>query len=111
MVTADLSQPYWLFTDASSAAAGARLAQMSGSGVEQPIAFAGHRFTPSQIRWSTIGREAFAMMGPLKKFDDWLFGARTSVVSDHDPLTYLTASTQHRLNRRGGLWRGRVTTL
>lgn len=95
LCTPEPNQPYWLFTDASATAAGACLAQMRGDGVEKPIAFASHRFTPTQMRWSTIEREAFAIIWALKKFDYWLFGARINVVSDHNPLTYLTASTPH----------------
>ncbi|XP_077501465.1 uncharacterized protein LOC144112529 [Amblyomma americanum] len=93
--TPDLSKPYWLFTDASEIAAGACLAQMDDGGRERPIAFASHRFTPTQSRWSTIEREAFAVIWALKKFDYWVFGAEINVVSDHNPLSYLTACTPH----------------
>lgn len=93
--TPEPSQPYWLFTDASATAAGACLAQMSAEGEEKPIAFASHRFSPTQMRWSTIEREAFAIIWALKKFDYWLFGAIVNVVSDHNPLSYLTTSTPH----------------
>ncbi|XP_077485844.1 uncharacterized protein LOC144096891 [Amblyomma americanum] len=93
--TPDLSKPYWLFTDASQIAAGACLAQMDDGGRERPIAFASHRFTPTQSRWSTIEREAFAVIWALKKFDYWVFGAEINVVSDHNPLSYLTACTPH----------------
>ncbi|XP_070390817.1 uncharacterized protein [Dermacentor albipictus] len=75
MNTPEPHQPYWLFTDASATAAGACLAQMSADGEEKPIAFASHRFNPTQARWSTIEREAFAIVWALKKFDYWLFGA------------------------------------
>lgn len=93
--TPEPSQPYWLFTDASATAAGACLAQMSAEGEEKPVAFASHRFSPTQMRWSTIEREAFAIIWALKKFDYWLFGAIVNVVSDHNPLSYLTTSTPH----------------
>lgn len=93
MNTPDPHQSYWLFTDASATAAGACLAQMSADGKEKPIAFASHRFNPTQGRWATIEREAFAIIWALKKFDYWLFGAVVNVVSDHNPLFYLTTST------------------
>ncbi|XP_077553336.1 LOW QUALITY PROTEIN: uncharacterized protein LOC144168174 [Haemaphysalis longicornis] len=93
--TPDPHQPYWLFTDASEAVAGACLAQMGEAGREKPIAFASHRFTPTQTRWSTIEREAFAIIWELKKFDYWVFGAEVNVVSDHNPLSYLTTCTPH----------------
>ncbi|XP_077535201.1 uncharacterized protein LOC144147046 [Haemaphysalis longicornis] len=93
--TPDPNQPYWLFTDASEVGAGACLAQMGKEGREKPIAFASHRFTPTQTRWSTIEREAFAIIWALKKFDYWVFGAEVNVVSDHNPLSYLTTCTPH----------------
>nr|XP_050025119.1 uncharacterized protein LOC126519867 [Dermacentor andersoni] len=93
LATPDSSKPFWLFTDASAIAVGACLAQMTDNGTECPIAFASHRFTPTQMRWSTIEREAFGVIWGLKKFDTWVFGTKIFVVSDHNPLAYLTQST------------------
>lgn len=91
--TPDPGKPYWLFTDASAVAAGACLSQRAEDGTETPIAFASHKFSPTQTRWSTIEREAFAVIWGLGKFDFWLFGAQITVVSDHNPLAFLTQST------------------
>ncbi|KAM7299117.1 uncharacterized protein ISCGN_019684 [Ixodes scapularis] len=95
LYTPDPEKPYWLYTDASAIAVGACLAQMGEGGQEKPIAFASHRFTPTQTRWSTIEREAFGVIWGLKKFDVWLFGASVTVVSDHNPLSFLTLSVPH----------------
>lgn len=60
--TPEPSKPHMFFADASALAAGACLAQMGDDGKEKPIAFDSYRFTPTQTRWLTIEREAFAII-------------------------------------------------
>ncbi|GBL68120.1 Retrovirus-related Pol polyprotein from transposon 297 [Araneus ventricosus] len=93
--TPDISHPFWLYTDASATAIGACLAQHDDVGKELPIAFFSKKLTPTQMKWSTIEREAFCVLEALKKFHTWVFGGKIQVVSDHNPLTYLTNSTPH----------------
>ncbi|GFR33257.1 hypothetical protein TNCT_496361 [Trichonephila clavata] len=47
------------------------------------------------MNWSTIEQEAYAMLSALKKFDCWIFGSQIEVVSDHNPLTFLTKGLPH----------------
>lgn len=91
--TPDPRRPYWLFTDASDFTVGACLAQKSDDGKEVPISFASYKFSPTQARWATTEKEAFTVVWALRRFDNWLFGAEVRVVSDHNPLFYLTSST------------------
>ncbi|GBM11747.1 Retrovirus-related Pol polyprotein from transposon 297, partial [Araneus ventricosus] len=93
--TPDISRPFWLYTDASATAIGACLAQHDDVGKELPIAFFSKKLTPTQMKWSTIEREAFCVLEALKKFDTWIFGGKIQVVSDHNPLTYLTSNAPH----------------
>ncbi|GFR03754.1 retrovirus-related Pol polyprotein from transposon gypsy [Trichonephila clavata] len=93
--TPDLSRPFLLFTDASTTAIGACLAQHNEHMEEMPIAFFSKKLTLAQMKWSTIEREAFSVLEALRKFDTWIFGSQIQVISDHDPLTYLTNSASH----------------
>ncbi|GBO45566.1 Retrovirus-related Pol polyprotein from transposon 297 [Araneus ventricosus] len=93
--TPDISRPFWLYTDASATAIGACLAQHDDVVKELPTAFFSKKLTPTQMKWSTIEREAFCVLEALKKFDTWIFGGKIQVVSDHNPLTYLTSSAPH----------------
>ncbi|GBN25292.1 hypothetical protein AVEN_185259-1 [Araneus ventricosus] len=84
--TPDISHPFWFYTDASATAIGTCLAQHDDVGKELPIAFFSKKLTPTQMKWSTIEREAFCVLEALKKFDTWVFGglawARTVRVTD-----------------------------
>ncbi|GFX75484.1 retrovirus-related Pol polyprotein from transposon 17.6 [Trichonephila clavipes] len=93
LYTPDLSKPYQLYTDASVTAIGACLSQNDEKGKENPIAFFSKKLTKTQTRWATIEREAYAVIEALKRFDSWIFGAEIEVISDHNPLTYLTLTT------------------
>ncbi|GFU34529.1 transposon Ty3-I Gag-Pol polyprotein [Trichonephila clavipes] len=61
-------------------------------GMDTSIISPSKKLTLSQMKWSTIEREAFSVLEALRKFDTWIFGSQIQVVSDHDPLTYLTNS-------------------
>ncbi|GBN78877.1 Retrovirus-related Pol polyprotein from transposon 17.6 [Araneus ventricosus] len=95
LYTPQLDKPFQLNTDASATAIGACLAQTGDDGNDNPIAFFSKKLTPTQMRWATIEREAYAVLEALKKYDTWIFGARIQVISDHNPLTYLTQQTPY----------------
>jgi hypothetical protein len=84
-------------TDASGIAVAACLSQPEvetgevnekGTG-EKPIAFCSQKLNPTQARWSTIEREAYAVIYALQKFHHLIFGAPVIVYSDHNPLSYI----------------------
>lgn len=91
----DVKQPFSLFVDCCDYAVGAVLTQsrVSGTGIlykDYPIAFASSKLTSTQQRWATIEKEAYAALWGLQKFKFWLYGAKVTLYSDHNPLTYLT---------------------
>ena len=58
----DWNRPFNVFTDASSYCAAGTLSQTDDEGQEQPIAFYSRKFNDSQKSWSTIEKEAFAVL-------------------------------------------------
>ena len=84
--------PYALHTDASAKAIGAILTQTQG-GHERVIAYLSHQLSPTQSRWSTIEREAYAVVHALDHLRCYLWGAEFTVYTDHRPLTSFFRST------------------
>ncbi|GFU63473.1 retrovirus-related Pol polyprotein from transposon 17.6 [Trichonephila clavipes] len=64
----DIEKLYYLHTDASQTAVGCCLGQLDGEDNVHPIAFGSQKLNPSQQKWSTIEREAYAIIWALKKF-------------------------------------------
>ena len=85
-------KPFIIHTDASDFAVGACLSQIIDE-VDAPISFVSAKFTDVQQRWSTIEKEAYAIIFALKKFDYLVFGRQIHLFTDHNPLQYITACT------------------
>ena len=84
-------KPFVIRTDASDYAVGAVLAQ-TNEDQEFPIAFASAKLTGAQLNWSTIEKEAYAIIYALQKFDYLIFGREIHLYTDHNPLQYLAIS-------------------
>ena len=84
-----IGEPFVLHTDASGVAVGATLGQLDDEGVEQPLAFASQKLTGPQSAWSTIEREAYAIIWAINRCRETIFGAKITVVCDHNPLQYI----------------------
>ena len=82
-------EPVTVVVDASSVAVGACAMQADSEGHERPIAYLSQKLSLAQTKWSTIEREAFAVINALRKWHAILFGAHIVVYSDHNPLTYV----------------------
>jgi len=81
--------PCGILVDASLSAVGCCLIQWSNDGKEKPIAFASSKLTPTQMAWSTIEKEAYAVTYALRKYRNFVFAAKVVVFSYHNPLMYL----------------------
>jgi transposase InsO family protein len=87
----DYNIPFNISVDASNHAVGAILSQTDEHVMEKPIAFTSQKLTESQSQsWSTIEKEAYAVIHSLNKFRDWIFLSKVNIYSDHNPLQYLT---------------------
>ena len=87
-----LDRPFDCYVDASSYAVSGLLLQKDENGTEYPIAFFSVKLNPTQQRWSTIEREAYAVLIAVKKYRSWFYGTEVTIHSDHNPLTFLTES-------------------
>ncbi|KAJ8651359.1 hypothetical protein O0I10_013130 [Lichtheimia ornata] len=75
----DLSQPFFVATDASNYGIGATLFQRI-DGKERYISFVAHALSPSERNYSATKRELLAVMFALRKFHQYLWG---------NPFTYI----------------------
>lgn len=83
--------PFKLQVDASSSGAGAVLLQEDSAGVEHPVSYFSKKFAKCQQRYSTIEKEALALLLALQHFEVYLGSNCNPVVvyTDHNPLVFL----------------------
>jgi len=99
----DINKPYILYTDASNYAVGALLTQPIDQSeqndgpftAEKPICYLSHKLSPTQRRYSTTEREAFAINWAVDKLNHYLQNSRFTIKTDHKPLKYLLESPMH----------------
>ena len=60
--TDEYGRPCGVLTDANEKSVGCFLVQWDASWAEKPIAFASAKLNPTQVRWSTIEREALSLI-------------------------------------------------
>lgn len=90
--TVRFDKPFQIYVDASQDACGGLICWLDDEGTDHPIAFFSTKFTPTQKNWSTIEREAFAVLTAVKKYRHWICGAKVIIYSDHNPLTFLVSA-------------------
>lgn len=91
------SKPLGLMVDASNFAAGAVLQQLE-DGIWKPLGFFSEKFSPSQQKYSTFGRELTAAKLAVKYFRHLVEGRQFTIFTDHFPLTYaMTTDPSSRL--------------
>lgn len=84
---ADFNIPFTIKTDASAYAIGSVLVQGDNS-EEHPIEYASRLLTEAERNYSTIEREALAVIWATEKFRGYIDGGVT-IITDHQPLKWL----------------------
>ena len=85
----DYPRPFTIQCDANTYAVGCCLSQIDDHDQERPLAFGSSKFTDTQTRWSTIEKEAYAVVYALQQFEHIVFGSRIDLYTDHNPLQYI----------------------
>lgn len=91
----DDSKEFHFFTDASKGAVGAWIGQADDQGTVHPVAYASRKLNGSQLNWSVIEKELYAVVWSVEHFMHYLYGQTVHLYSDHRPLQWLQSLSQH----------------
>ncbi|XP_033963931.2 uncharacterized protein [Pseudochaenichthys georgianus] len=100
----DFSKPFKLEVDASGVGTGAVLLQEDAQAIDHPVSYFSRKFNKHQLKYSTIEKEALALLFALQHFEVYL-GASVKpikVYTDHNPLVFLSRMYNH--NQRLMRW-------
>ncbi len=90
LILPDFDKPFILHTDASGLGLGAILSQIATSdNMEHPIAYASRSVTAAERNYSITELECLGVIWATHLFRPYLLGHHTTVVTDHQALTWL----------------------
>ena len=78
-----------LASDASDYGVGAVLSHQMADGAERPIGYVSRSLNKAERGYSTIEKEALAIIFGVKKFNQFLYGQKFTIQTDHKPLEEL----------------------
>lgn len=93
-----IDTPIFLQTDASNYGIGAYLFQRV-NGVEHPIAILSKGLSKTELKWSTIEKEQYAIFFSLCKLDHLLRDVHFTLQTDHKNLTLLNTDPRDKVQR------------
>ncbi|XP_065208399.1 uncharacterized protein K02A2.6-like [Planococcus citri] len=74
-------------TDASPFAVAAILSHRFADGSERPIQYASQSLNQTQQKYAHIDKEAYAIVYGIKKFHQYIYGRKFTLITDCEPLT------------------------
>ncbi|KAI7790505.1 hypothetical protein IRJ41_012050 [Triplophysa rosa] len=91
LVAPNFQKPFLLAVDASACNAGAVLLQKDTEGIEHPVCYFSKKFNRHQQVYSTIEKEALALVLAVQHFEIYLSSPCGPIVvyTDHNPLIFL----------------------
>ncbi len=87
----DNASPFIVQTDASGTGLAGVLLQDS-DGYEHPISYASKKLSKTERNYSTIHREALAIIWAVRKFREYIYGRKFVIRTDHKPLVFIASS-------------------
>ncbi len=90
LVHPEFAKPFLLYTDACGIGLGGVFAQKGEDERERAIAYISRHLKPAEMNYSTIEKEALAIVWAIGKFRSYLYGKPFTVATDHAPLLQQT---------------------